>query len=61
MRGQLAGWARSVRGLTHVLVRNAGHYLGQDQPRWSADMLSKFTGGASFDTCEERCNQRLFG
>lgn len=55
VQGQLAGYARTVRGLTHVLVRNAGHYLGQDQPRWSADMLKKFTDQETFDTCEERC------
>ncbi|KAK3930606.1 Venom serine carboxypeptidase [Frankliniella fusca] len=51
-RGQLAGYARTVRNLTHVLVRNAGHYLGQDQPRWAAAMLARFTGEETFDTCE---------
>ncbi len=61
VRGQLAGYARTVRGLTHVLVRNAGHYLGQDQPRWSADMLRRFTDQESFDTCEERCVQMQDG
>ncbi|XP_034234934.1 venom serine carboxypeptidase-like [Thrips palmi] len=58
VRGQLAGYAKTVRGLTgltHVLVRNAGHYLGQDQPRWAANVAATFTDGASFDTCEERC------
>lgn len=54
VRGQLAGYARTVRGLTQVLVRNAGHYLGQDQPIWAADMLAKFTAGESFSTCNKR-------
>lgn len=55
VRGQLAGYAKTVGGLSHVLVRNAGHYLGQDQPRWAANVAATFTGGGSFDTCEERC------
>ncbi|KAJ1526214.1 hypothetical protein ONE63_009373 [Megalurothrips usitatus] len=60
VRGQLAGYARTTRArglpgaLTHVLVRNAGHYLGQDQPRWAAAMMRAFTAGDSFDTCGDR-------
>nr|XP_023024517.1 venom serine carboxypeptidase-like [Leptinotarsa decemlineata] len=38
----LAGYVKSAGNLTEVLVRNAGHLVPADQPKWSLDMISKF-------------------
>jgi len=46
--GQLAGWAKKVGNLTQVLVRNAGHMVPYDQPKWAFDLITRFTSGKSF-------------
>jgi len=40
--GQVAGYAREVRNLKQVMVRNSGHILPFDQPIWAFDMISRF-------------------
>ena len=46
--GQLAGYAKSVGNFTQVLVRNAGHMIPYDQPKWAFDLISRFTAGKKF-------------
>lgn len=38
----LAGYAQSAANLTEVLVRNAGHTVLADQPKWGFDLYQKF-------------------
>ena len=40
---ELAGYSKTVRNLTEVLVRNAGHMVPGDQPQWAWDMITRFT------------------
>lgn len=39
---QLAGYIKKAGNLTEVLVRNAGHLVPGDQPRWSFELISMF-------------------
>lgn len=39
---ELAGYVKKAGNLTEVLVRNAGHMVPQNQPRWALDLLSRF-------------------
>ncbi|KAF4532133.1 hypothetical protein B566_EDAN004139 [Ephemera danica] len=45
---QLAGYSKTVGHLTEVLVRNAGHMVPGDQPRWALDLISRFTANKPF-------------
>lgn len=38
----IAGYAKQAGNLTEVLVRNAGHMVPSDQPRWALDLISRF-------------------
>lgn len=40
--GNVAGYVRKAKNLTQVLVRNAGHILPYDQPKWAFDMIQRF-------------------
>ncbi|CAH1392267.1 unnamed protein product [Nezara viridula] len=40
--GELAGFYKKAKTLTEVLVRNAGHMVPQDQPKWALDMITRF-------------------
>ncbi|EFN61705.1 Vitellogenic carboxypeptidase [Camponotus floridanus] len=44
----LAGYAKSVDNLTEVLVRNAGHMVPYDQPKWALDLITRFTHNKGF-------------
>lgn len=46
--GDVAGYARSVKTFTEVLVRNAGHYVPTDQAEAALDMVSRFVDGRPF-------------
>ena len=48
--GGMAGWARSARNLTQLVVANAGHMAPADAPLACMDMLERLLGvnGASF-------------
>ena len=48
--GDLAGYAKTVGNFTAVLVRNAGHMVPYDQPKWAFDLINRFTSGKSFNT-----------
>lgn len=47
-RGELAGYAKQAGRLTQVLVRDAGHMVPADQPRWALDLLSRFIANKPF-------------
>ena len=49
VNGDLAGYAKVVGNFTSVLVRNAGHMVPYDQPKWAFDLISRFTSGKSFN------------
>lgn len=42
VENELAGYIRKAANLTEVLVRNAGHLVPSDQPKWAFDLISKF-------------------
>ncbi len=47
--GDLAGYAKQVGNFSVVLVRNAGHMIPYDQPKWAFDLISRFTAGKKFN------------
>lgn len=46
--GEVAGYTKTVDNLTEALVRNAGHMVPADQPKWAFDLITRFTHGKSF-------------
>ncbi|XP_035733667.1 venom serine carboxypeptidase-like [Vespa mandarinia] len=48
VQDELAGYTKSVDNLTEVLVRNAGHMVPYDQPRWALDLITRFTHNKKF-------------
>ncbi|XP_068623383.1 venom serine carboxypeptidase-like [Battus philenor] len=42
---EIAGYVKKAGNLTDVLVRNSGHMVPYDQPKWALDMISKFIDG----------------
>lgn len=44
----LAGYSKVVKNFTQVLVRNSGHMIPFDQPKWAFDLINRFTSGKSF-------------
>ncbi|XP_052871914.1 venom serine carboxypeptidase [Anopheles cruzii] len=46
--GDIAGYAKEAGNLAEVLVRNAGHMVPKDQPKWALDLLMRLTHGKSF-------------
>ncbi|XP_065333425.1 venom serine carboxypeptidase [Cloeon dipterum] len=45
---ELAGYAKTAGKLTEVLVRNAGHMVPGDQPKWAMDLIQRFTQNKPF-------------
>lgn len=45
---ELAGYSKTVDNLTEVLVRNAGHLVPLDQPKWALDLITRFTHNKKF-------------
>lgn len=39
----IAGYAKVAGNLTEVMVRNAGHMVPTDQPKWAWDLITRFT------------------
>ncbi|XP_075983874.1 venom serine carboxypeptidase-like [Anticarsia gemmatalis] len=39
---EIAGYVKQAGNLTDVLVRNSGHMVPHDQPKWALDMIRKF-------------------
>lgn len=46
--GEIAGFSKTVGNLTEVMVRNAGHMVPTDQPKWAYDLISRFTRNKPF-------------
>lgn len=46
--GEIAGYAKEAGNLVEVLVRNAGHMVPLDQPKWALDLISRLTHTKSF-------------
>lgn len=40
---EVAGYVREVPNFAQVLIRNAGHMVPADQPKWAFSMMSRFT------------------
>ncbi|KAE8573737.1 venom serine carboxypeptidase [Halyomorpha halys] len=47
--GELAGYSKTVKGMTEVLVRNSGHIVPNDQPEWALDMIIRFVFNKPFN------------
>ncbi|XP_023944818.2 venom serine carboxypeptidase-like [Bicyclus anynana] len=39
---EIAGYSKKAGNLTEVLVRNAGHMVPHDQPKWALDLITRF-------------------
>ncbi|KAJ8935496.1 hypothetical protein NQ318_010634 [Aromia moschata] len=44
---EIAGYVKQAGNLTEVLVRNAGHMVPLNQPKWAADLITRFTRNQS--------------
>lgn len=47
--GEVAGYVKQAGHLVEILVRNAGHMVPGDQPKWALDLITHFTHEKSFD------------
>ena len=45
---EVAGYVRIVENFIQLIIRNGGHILPYDQPKWSYDMITKFVKNKSF-------------
>ncbi|KAL0274805.1 UNVERIFIED_CONTAM: hypothetical protein PYX00_002843 [Menopon gallinae] len=45
---ELAGYAKVAGNLTEIMVRNAGHMVPADQPKWAFDLISRFISNKSY-------------
>lgn len=45
---EIAGYVKKAGKLTEVLVREAGHFVAIDQPKWVLDIITKLTSGDGF-------------
>lgn len=45
---ELAGYAKTVKNFTELLVRNAGHMVPGDQPLWGLDLITRFVNNKPF-------------
>lgn len=48
--GEVAGYVKHAGNLTDVLVRNAGHMVPCDQPKWALDLILRLTSNKGFAT-----------
>jgi len=48
VENEIAGYVREGGNLVEVLVRNAGHMVPGDQPKWALDLLMRLTHGKGF-------------
>ncbi|KAK7864314.1 hypothetical protein R5R35_009568 [Gryllus longicercus] len=44
----IAGYVKTAGNLTEVLVRDAGHMVPSDQPKWALDLIGRFTSNKPF-------------
>ncbi|XP_063541021.1 venom serine carboxypeptidase [Cydia strobilella] len=41
--GEIAGYVKQAGKLVEIMVRNAGHMVPADQPKWALDLITHFT------------------
>ncbi|GBP23882.1 Venom serine carboxypeptidase [Eumeta japonica] len=41
--GEIAGYVKQADKLIEIMVRNAGHMVPADQPKWALDLITRFT------------------
>ncbi|XP_058828791.1 venom serine carboxypeptidase [Topomyia yanbarensis] len=46
--GEIAGYAKEAGNLVEIMVRNAGHMVPKDQPKWALDLIMRLTHGKGF-------------
>ncbi|XP_055386014.1 venom serine carboxypeptidase [Condylostylus longicornis] len=46
--GDIAGYAKEAANLVEVLVRNAGHMVPANQPKWAFDLITRLTNNKGF-------------
>ena len=51
---EIAGYATTYANMTQLVVRNAGHLVPHDQPKWAYDMIHRFVFGKSFGSDTEK-------
>uniref|UniRef100_A0A2A4K7Y2 Carboxypeptidase n=1 Tax=Heliothis virescens TaxID=7102 RepID=A0A2A4K7Y2_HELVI len=47
--GEVAGYVKQAGKLVEIMVRNAGHMVPGDQPKWALDLITRFTHEKTFD------------
>lgn len=47
--GELAGYVKQGGKLVEIMVRNAGHMVPGDQPKWALDMITRLTHEKTFN------------
>ncbi|KAF6214657.1 hypothetical protein GE061_009400 [Apolygus lucorum] len=47
--GELAGYVKTVDKFSHMLIRNSGHMVPRDQPKWAERMIYAFAYNIPFD------------
>ncbi|CAG9126297.1 unnamed protein product [Plutella xylostella] len=47
--GEVAGYVKEAGKLVEIMVRNAGHMVPGDQPKWALDLITRFTHEKTFD------------
>ena len=52
-RSELMGYRQQHKGLTFVTVRNAGHMVPRNQPRWSLQILQDFIASSCLENEDE--------
>lgn len=52
--GEIAGYFKAAGNLLEVLIRNAGHMVPRDQPKWAYVMISTFTSIGTLSEYDER-------
>lgn len=48
VQDEIAGYVKSAGNLTELLVRNAGHMVPSDQPKWAFDIIGKLVNHQNF-------------
>lgn len=46
--GEVAGYVKQAGKLVEIMVRNAGHMVPGDQPKWALDLITRFTHEKTF-------------
>ncbi|XP_061722186.1 venom serine carboxypeptidase-like [Cydia pomonella] len=46
--GEIAGYVKQAGKLVEIMVRNAGHMVPGDQPKWALDLITRFTHEKTF-------------